>query len=76
MKTSPGKLRTREHVIADLGINCLERHILLCGQRPNQKVAPRHLEAVRTMLDAKGLLDGEKFDRLVADAVARHSVSG
>jgi hypothetical protein len=25
------KLRTREHVIADLGINHLERHILLCG---------------------------------------------
>jgi hypothetical protein len=26
-----GKLRTREHVIADLGINYVERRVLLCG---------------------------------------------
>ncbi len=141
------KLRTREHVIADLGLNHLERYILLCGHtpqqiqhdygydafmttnnsieghspmskpaisfgdlrrllldlafaevvvpkshmgfrhndseteiflptyRPNQRVAPRHLAVVRTMLDAKGLLDGAEFDRLLADVAARLSVS-
>ncbi len=26
-----GKTRTREHVIADLGLNHVERHVLLCG---------------------------------------------
>jgi hypothetical protein len=31
MTGKPRKLRTREHVIADLGVNHLERHILLCG---------------------------------------------
>jgi Domain of unknown function (DUF4365) len=27
----PGKLRTREHVLGDLGINYVERQVLLCG---------------------------------------------
>jgi hypothetical protein len=50
--------------------------IFLPLYRSNQRVAPRHLAAVRAMLDAKGLLDGEEFDHLVADVAARHSVSG
>ena len=50
--------------------------IFLPIHRSNQRVAPRHLAVVRTMLDAKGLLDGEDFDRLVADVAAKHSVSG
>jgi len=29
-------MRTRGHVIADLGINQLERHILLCGHTPQR----------------------------------------
>ncbi|MFI5387310.1 MAG: DUF4365 domain-containing protein [Fimbriimonadales bacterium] len=29
-------MRTRAHVIADLGINQLERHILLCGHTPQR----------------------------------------
>jgi hypothetical protein len=49
--------------------------IFLPIYRPNQRVAPRHLLPVRAMLDAKGLLDGEEFDRMVADVVAKHSVS-
>ena len=36
MTTHLGKLQTREHVIADLGINHLERHILLCGHTPQR----------------------------------------
>jgi hypothetical protein len=27
----PGKTRTRQHVLADLGVNYLERQVLLCG---------------------------------------------
>jgi len=50
--------------------------IFLPIYRPNQRVAPRHLAVVRTMLDAKGLLGGEEFDRLVADVAVRHPVSG
>ena len=29
--TPTGKLRTRAHVLADLGINFVERQVLLCG---------------------------------------------
>ena len=36
MTAHPRKLRTREHVIADLGINHLERQILLCGHTPQR----------------------------------------
>lgn len=31
MKSQPRKRRTREHVIADLSVNHVERHALLCG---------------------------------------------
>jgi hypothetical protein len=31
MKPARGKLRTREHVLADLGINHVEHQVLLCG---------------------------------------------
>ena len=53
-----------------------ETELFLPIYRPNQRVAPRHLAVVRTMLDGKGLLDGEDFDRFLADVAAKHSVSG
>jgi hypothetical protein len=53
-----------------------ETEIFLPIYKPNQRVAPRHLAVVRTMLDAKGLQDRDEFDRLVADVATRHSVSG
>ena len=31
MTLLPGKLRTREHVLADISINHVERQVLLCG---------------------------------------------
>ena len=31
MTSPPGKRRTRAHVLADLSINHVERHVLLCG---------------------------------------------
>jgi hypothetical protein len=49
--------------------------IFLPIYRSNQGVAPRHLVAVRAMLDAKGLLDEDEFDRVVADAGLEHPAS-
>jgi hypothetical protein len=31
MKSLPRKRRTREHIIADLSVNHVERQVLLCG---------------------------------------------
>ena len=41
--------------------------------RSNRIVLPHHLSAVRTMLDAKGLMDRDAFDQLVAAASAKRS---
>jgi hypothetical protein len=49
--------------------------IFLPLYKPDQRVAPRHLVPVRAMLDAKGLLDGEEFDRVVAGAGLEHPAS-
>jgi hypothetical protein len=43
--------------------------------RSNSRVCPHHLVSVRIMLDAKGLMDAEDFDRLVARASAQPSAS-
>jgi hypothetical protein len=53
-----------------------ETEIYLPFHRPNQRVAPRHLAVVRTMLDAQGLLDGDEFDRLLVAVGSRQSVLG
>ena len=48
------KRRTREHVIADLSVNYVERHVLLCGYTVEQ---PRHdygYDLVLTTYDANG----------------------
>ena len=31
MKSPPGKMRTRAHVLADISVNHVERQVLLCG---------------------------------------------
>jgi hypothetical protein len=49
--------------------------IVLPSYRRNSLVAPHHLVQVRIMLDAKGLMDAEAFDRLVATLPTRHSAS-
>jgi hypothetical protein len=43
--------------------------------RSNSRVYPHHLITVRIMLDAKGLMDAEDFDRLVAQGSAQPSAS-
>jgi hypothetical protein len=49
--------------------------IVLPAYRRNSAVAPHHLVYVRMMLDGKGLMGGEDFDRLVADDSIRHPAS-
>jgi hypothetical protein len=41
--------------------------IVLPPYRNNAAVAPHHLVYVRMMLDGKGLMDADKFDRLVGN---------
>ncbi len=49
--------------------------IVLPPYSGNALVAIDHLLQVRIVVDAKGLMAAEDFDRLVADAPARHSAS-
>ena len=60
-----------------LGFQHDERDLLIAlpPYRSNALVAPHHLAYVRTMLEGKGLLDGEEFDRIVANGLTRHSAS-
>ncbi len=44
--------------------------------RSNRIVLPHHLSTIRTMLDAKGLMDGDEFDEVLASAAsAKQSAS-
>jgi len=49
--------------------------IVLPSYRGNSLVAPHHLVYVRIMLDGKGLMAAEEFDRLVSNVAVRHSAS-
>jgi hypothetical protein len=49
--------------------------IVLPSYRTNSLVAPHHLVYVRMMLDGKGLMEADEFDRLAADGPVRHSPS-
>jgi hypothetical protein len=83
------KFSSLRHLLLDLGFK--ESHInkpfigfrhdgsdtviMLPTFRSNSWVYAHHLAYVRIMLDAKGLMDAEDFDRLVATSSAQHSVS-
>ena len=43
--------------------------------RSGQIVAPRYLLMVRIMLDAKGLMEADEFDRFVASSTLKHTAS-
>jgi hypothetical protein len=49
--------------------------IALPPYRSNAPVAPHHLVYVRMMLDGKGLMNADEFDRIVANGSTRHSAS-
>jgi hypothetical protein len=40
--------------------------------RFNRFVLPHHLVAIRTMLDAKGLMEADEFDEAVASMASAH----
>ena len=49
--------------------------ILLPIYKSNQIVLPRHLMPVRTLLDGKGLLEGEEFDQWLDAGSLKQSAS-
>jgi hypothetical protein len=49
--------------------------IMLPVYRANELVAPRHLLLARVTLDAKRLMDGDKFDEFVESRSAKQSAS-
>ena len=98
------KLRTRQHVIADLGINYVERQGLVSGGAVQRMYSDYGYDLIMStlnalgeiepgivffqvkstdnspvlcdmMLEGKGLMAAEDFDRLVADLPVRHPAS-
>jgi len=52
--SSPRKRRTREHIIADLGVNFVERQILLCGNSLERVVHDYGIDALLFTYDHNG----------------------
>jgi hypothetical protein len=48
------KRRTREHVIADLAVNHVERHVLLCGYTLQRTLHDYGLDAILTTFNSRG----------------------
>jgi hypothetical protein len=48
------KRRTREHVIADLAMNHIERQVLLCGHTLQRTVHDYGLDAILTTFNSRG----------------------
>jgi hypothetical protein len=57
MTTPLRKLRTREHVIADLGFNHLERHVLLCGHSLHRILHDYGYDGLMTRYSDKGEIE-------------------
>jgi Domain of unknown function (DUF4365) len=53
----PRKLRTREHVLADLGINYLERQVLLCGCAVQRMQSDYGYDLTMSTFNAKGEIE-------------------
>src|SRR5271156_5006203 len=54
MKKPPGKHRTRQHVIADLSVNHVERHALLCGYSVERRVHDYGIDLTIVTYDQDG----------------------
>ena len=67
------KRRTREHVIADLSINVVERAVLECGYSVERKRADYGIDLVIDTYDARGEVENGQIQLQVkaTDAVAR-----
>jgi len=52
------KLRTREHVIADLGVNYVERQVLLCGGSVQRIYSDYGYDLIVSSFNARGEIEG------------------
>lgn len=52
------KRRTREYVIADLSVNHVERHVLLCGYTAERSLHDYGYDLFLTTYDANGEVEG------------------
>jgi hypothetical protein len=80
------KFSTLRHILSDLGFREVpttkpfigfqhdesDTWFVFPSYRSNSRVAPDHLAAVRFLLDAKGLMDADDFDRRLAEVSIRH----
>ena len=57
MPSPPGKLRTREHVLPDLALNYLERHVLLCGCSVQRVYSDYGYDFIMSTYNAQGEIE-------------------
>jgi len=57
MTTLPGKMRTREHVLADLGINYVERQVLLFGCSVQRIYSDYGYDLIMSSFNANGEIE-------------------
>jgi hypothetical protein len=57
-QTVRGKIRTRQHVIADLAVNHLERHLLLCGYTGQRLQHDYGYDFTAVTYDRRGQVEG------------------
>lgn len=67
------KRRTREHVIADLGVNFVERAVLECGYSAERKRADYGIDLLMDTYDSRGEVENGqiKIQVKATDAIAR-----
>jgi hypothetical protein len=67
------KRRTREHVIADLGVNFVERAVLECGYSVERKRADYGIDLLMDTYDGRGEVENGqiKIQVKATDAIAR-----
>lgn len=53
-----GKTRTREHILADLAVNHLERHVLLCGHTAERVRHDYGYDLTISTYDERGRIEG------------------
>jgi hypothetical protein len=58
MTTPAGKTRTREHVLGDLGINHVERQVLLCGCSVQRIYSDYGYDLIMSSFNARGEIEG------------------
>jgi hypothetical protein len=76
-KSIPRKRRTREHVVADLSVNHVERRALLCGHTIERRVYDYGIDLVMTTYDRNGEVEnGEVLYQLKATDRLKRTADG